>query len=157
MLTYEDLMLQFGALVGRRPLILPVPVLTPALSSYWLNLVTAVPTNIARALIDGLEHDVLADDGAIRALIPLDSRPIARRPHGGAARPNEADVSELALDGGIHGVPAEPPDFAFYAKQMSGEACAPRPSTRSGARWLDRWRERLLLSRRAVEGAWLRR
>ena len=58
-LTYEQLMRQFGELVGRRPLILPVPVLTPQLSSYWLNLVTAVPANIARALIDGLEHDVL--------------------------------------------------------------------------------------------------
>ena len=69
-LTYRDLMLQFGDLVGRRPLVLPVPVLTPQLSSYWLNLVTSVPTNVARALIEGLEHDVLADDAAIRALVP---------------------------------------------------------------------------------------
>jgi uncharacterized protein YbjT (DUF2867 family) len=73
-LTYQELMIQFGELVGRRPLILPVPVLTPQLSSYWLNLVTAVPTNIARALIAGLEHDVLADDSAIRALIPIPLR-----------------------------------------------------------------------------------
>ena len=70
-LTYEALMRQFGELVGRRPLIVPVPVLTPGLSSYWLNFVTAVPTNIARALIAGLEEDVLADDAPIRALIPL--------------------------------------------------------------------------------------
>ena len=59
-------MLQFGELVGRRPLILPVRVLTPQPSSYWLSLVTAVPTNIARALIAGLEHDVLADDASDR-------------------------------------------------------------------------------------------
>ncbi len=69
-LTYRDMMMQFGELVGRRPLIVPVPVLTPQLSSYWLDLVTAVPTNVARALIDGLEHDVLADDTALRALLP---------------------------------------------------------------------------------------
>jgi hypothetical protein len=50
-------MRQFGELVGRRPLIVPVPVLTPGLSSYWLNFVTAVPT-IAGA-DRGLEEDVL--------------------------------------------------------------------------------------------------
>src|SRR5512144_1729528 len=71
-LTYEALIRQFSAIVGRDPVIVPVPVLTPQLSSYWLNLVTAVPTNIARALIDGLAHDVLADDAPIRALVPLE-------------------------------------------------------------------------------------
>ncbi len=70
MLTYEGLHAPVRELVGRRPVIVPVPVLTPRLSSYWLNLVTAVPTNVARALIEGLEHDVLARDAAIRTLIP---------------------------------------------------------------------------------------
>ena len=38
--------------IGKRLLIVPVPVLTPRLSSYWLNLVTAVvgPVSVARPL-----------------------------------------------------------------------------------------------------------
>ena len=43
---------------------------TPELSAYWLKFVTAVPANIARALIGGLKHDFIADAGAIRELIP---------------------------------------------------------------------------------------
>ena len=120
-LTYEDLMRQFGALVGRHPVILPVPVLTPQLSSYWLNLVTAVPTNVARALIEGLEHDVLADDAAIRELIP---RPLLTY--------REAIEAALAAERGFDATPGwtegsmvyrqNRADFAFYAKQMRGEA-----------------------------------
>jgi uncharacterized protein YbjT (DUF2867 family) len=40
-LTYAEIMRHYGELVGKRPLIIPVPVLTPRLSSYWLRLVTA--------------------------------------------------------------------------------------------------------------------
>jgi hypothetical protein len=47
-----------------------VPVLSPRLSSYWLGLVTAVPANIARALIGGLKHDIPAHDEALRRLVP---------------------------------------------------------------------------------------
>ena len=60
-------MRQYGEMVGKRPRIIRVPVLTPTLSAYWLGLVTAVPANIARALIGGLKHDLPADDAAICA------------------------------------------------------------------------------------------
>src|SRR5210317_1666748 len=70
-LTYAEIMRRLAAMLGRRIIIIPVPVLTPKLSSYWLRLVTTVPVNIARALIDGLKHDVLADDRALRALLPI--------------------------------------------------------------------------------------
>ena len=71
-LTYKEIMLRYGNLIGKRPLIIPVPVLTPRLSSYWLRLVTSVPTNLARALIDGLSQDVVARDRRLAALIPQD-------------------------------------------------------------------------------------
>ena len=71
-LTYETIMRQYGELVGRHPVIIPVPVLTPGLSSWWLRLVTSVPTNIARALIEGLRQDVIADDAPARRLVPLE-------------------------------------------------------------------------------------
>ena len=134
-LTYEDLMRQFGELVGRRPWILPVPVLTPRLSSYWLDFVTSVPTNIARALIQGLEHDVLADDGPIRALIP---RPLQtyreaaraaleseRQPHGEDLAFGMSSAQWVA---GSMVYRQNRADFAFYAKHMSGEAVAQAPA-----------------------------
>jgi len=70
-LTYEAMMRGICRILGHRePWILPVPVLTPELSAYWLKFVTAVPANIARALIGGLKHDFIADAEPIRALIP---------------------------------------------------------------------------------------
>ena len=63
-------MRRYGALVGRKPVIIPVPVLTPRLSSYWLRLVTTVPTNVARALIDGLSQDVISRDERLATLLP---------------------------------------------------------------------------------------
>ena len=57
-----DIMRQYGQAVGRRPLVVPVPVLTSELSARWLGLVTAVPANIACTLIGGLKHDLLSYD-----------------------------------------------------------------------------------------------
>jgi hypothetical protein len=71
-LTYEQLMRQYGELTGKRFRLLSLPVLTPRLSSFWLKLVTAVPTNIARSLIDGLTDDAIANDEEIRKLIPFE-------------------------------------------------------------------------------------
>lgn len=123
-LSYADLMHGFGELVGRRPVILPVPVLTPRLSSYWLDLVTAVPANVARALIEGLEHDVLADDARLRALVPLPLRryreaaqAAIEAERAGAAAPAAARWREGSML-----YRRERADFAFYAKRMSAQA-----------------------------------
>ena len=64
--TYDEIMRCYGRLVGRQPRIVAVPVLTPRLSSYWLRLVTSVPVGIARALVEGLEHDFVADATELR-------------------------------------------------------------------------------------------
>ena len=69
-LTYADVMRQYAELVGKKRRIIPVGVLTPRLSSYWLRLVTTVPVNVARALIDGLSQDVIADDHRLEELVP---------------------------------------------------------------------------------------
>lgn len=125
-LTYEELIRQFGDLVGRRPLIVPVPVLTPKLSSYWLNFVTAVPTNIARALIDGLAHDVLADDAAIRQLIPLDLKTYRAAAETALAIERAGAAGTRWADGSmVHR--QQRPDFAFYGKRMTGEAVSSAP------------------------------
>ena len=48
----------------------PVPVLTPRFSSYWVHLVTPVPAVIARPLIQGLRNDVIVRDDLARRLFP---------------------------------------------------------------------------------------
>ncbi len=120
-LSYLDIMRQYGELVGKRPRVIPVPLLTPRLSSYWLRLVTSVPTNVARALIDGLSQDVIADDRRLAALIPQELAGFK-------------DAARAALDADrLHDVPARwvegaiacrnfRPQYAFYAKCASGSA-----------------------------------
>jgi hypothetical protein len=125
-LSYEALMREFGALVGRRPVILPVPVLTPKLSSYWLDLVTSVPGNVARALIDGLEHDVVADTHAIRELIPLRLRTYAEAARAALEAERRDDAPGRWNEGSMR-YRRDRPDFAFYAKSMHAEAVARAP------------------------------
>ena len=72
---YQDLLTRFAEAVGRRLAIVPMSVLSPRLSSYWLDLVTAVPSNVARPLIDGLRHDLVVDPEAdLHARIPIELR-----------------------------------------------------------------------------------
>lgn len=51
--------------------IVPVPVLTPRLSSYWIDLITPVPASLARPLAEGLSSRLLCLDDRIRSLIPV--------------------------------------------------------------------------------------
>jgi uncharacterized protein YbjT (DUF2867 family) len=50
--------------------IIPVPVLTPRFSSYWIHLVTPIPSSIARPLAEGLRNPVICRDNRIREIIP---------------------------------------------------------------------------------------
>ena len=61
-LSYADMMRTYARLRGLRRLMIPVPVLTPRLSSYWVNLVSPVPAGIARPLIEGLRNEVVVRD-----------------------------------------------------------------------------------------------
>jgi uncharacterized protein YbjT (DUF2867 family) len=121
LLTYEEMMLAFGEVVGKRPRILRVPVLSPRLSSYWLGLVTSVPASIARALVGGLKYDIPANDTELRALVPqklLTFREAvlaaleSERQHRVAGRWTEGAFPHRAYR---H-------DHAFYAKRAGGAA-----------------------------------
>ncbi len=71
--TYRQLFDIYAEEAGlRRRLIIPVPVLTPRLSSYWIHLVTPVPAAIARPLAEGLRNPVICQENRIRELIPQD-------------------------------------------------------------------------------------
>lgn len=59
-LTYREMMARTARAMGRRPpLIVRVPVLTPRLSSYWVQLVTPVDAGLVRPLIDGLREEMV--------------------------------------------------------------------------------------------------
>jgi uncharacterized protein YbjT (DUF2867 family) len=68
--SYAELLRITGSVMGRRLRILTVPFLTPRLSAYWLNLVTAVPMSLAFPLVEGLRYDIVCEETAIRALLP---------------------------------------------------------------------------------------
>ena len=74
-MTYREMIERIGALRGRRPLIVEVPVLTPRLSSYWLHLVTPVGAGVARPLIEGLRNATIVRDARIRELVPFEPTP----------------------------------------------------------------------------------
>ncbi|MDX3227127.1 SDR family oxidoreductase [Streptomyces sp. ME19-01-6] len=69
--TYRDMMRRYAA-VARLPrrLVIPVPVLTPRLSSLWVGLVTPVPGALARPLVESLRHEVVCREGDIARHVP---------------------------------------------------------------------------------------
>jgi uncharacterized protein YbjT (DUF2867 family) len=67
-LTYGEMMLGYAEIRGLKRWLLPVPVLTPRLSSYWVDLVTPIPKAYARTLVEGLRSEVVVtEDSATRA------------------------------------------------------------------------------------------
>jgi uncharacterized protein YbjT (DUF2867 family) len=62
-LTYIEMMQRYARVAGlRRRLIIPVPVLSPSLSSHWVNFVTPVPSAIARPLVESLRYEVICGE-----------------------------------------------------------------------------------------------
>ncbi|CAN5709720.1 NAD(P)H-binding protein [soil metagenome] len=88
-LEYGDMMQIYAEVAGlRRRRMLVLPFLTPTIASWWVGLVTPIPSGLARPLVESLEHDAVADEHDIDAVIPP--------PHGGLT-PYRKSV-ELALD-----------------------------------------------------------
>lgn len=70
-LTYLEMLLVAAELMnGRKIPVVPVPVLTPRLSSYWLALVTDVDATTGRNLIDSMSTEVVVTDTSIRDVVP---------------------------------------------------------------------------------------
>ncbi len=71
-LAYVDMLRRVAAIEGRKTLIVPVPLLTPRLSSRWLSLVTNVDVQTGRSLIDSMSNEVVVRDDSIRGLVPFE-------------------------------------------------------------------------------------
>jgi len=76
-LTYREMMDHYASIAGlRRRVVIPVPLLTPRLSSHWVNVVTPLPYGLARPLVDSLVNDVVVGDRDIRRFVDHDPYPL---------------------------------------------------------------------------------
>jgi uncharacterized protein YbjT (DUF2867 family)/uncharacterized protein YndB with AHSA1/START domain len=122
-LTYEQMMRVLAEVGGRRPpLIIPVPVLSPRLSAYWLRFITAVPTNIARALIEGLKHDFSADDAELRRLVPQQLLGFREAVEAAFAAERSSAGIVARWTEGAFAVRKQRIDYAYYAKRARASA-----------------------------------
>lgn len=69
-LTYKEMLLGFAKARKLKRYIITVPVLTPRLSSYWLNLVTSVNYNIASSLVESMKNEVICKEDLIKEVVP---------------------------------------------------------------------------------------
>jgi hypothetical protein len=108
-LSYRDMMRRYATVAGlARRIIIPVPVLTPWLSSHWINVVTPVPKAIAQPLVESLRNNVIAREHDIEALIPLELCPFDKAVHLALERIREADVVTRWSGASWPGAPSNP-------------------------------------------------
>jgi len=69
-LTYKNMLLGYAKERGLKRWIITVPVLTPRLSSLWLNLITPVPYSLAKSLVDSMKNEVICKDDRIKDVVP---------------------------------------------------------------------------------------
>jgi hypothetical protein len=81
--------------------------------------VTAVPVNVARALIDGLRHDVIADSEPLRQLVPRRLMTLDESIQAALKAEREQRLPAHWVEGSLRCRNFEP-RYAFYAKQASG-------------------------------------
>jgi uncharacterized protein YbjT (DUF2867 family) len=71
-LAYVDMLRRVAVIEGRHLLVIPVPLLSPRLSSRWLSLVTNVDVPTGRSLIDSMSNEVVVRDKSIRELVDFE-------------------------------------------------------------------------------------
>ncbi len=132
-LRYSDMMRRVAAIEGRPLGIVPVPVLSPQLSSRWLSLVTDVDAAAGRSLVDSMVNEVVVDDDDLHRLIPFQRQGFddavrdalrERTPDPVAVRRRRVVVGTSVLGAGLLGVglSAEPGSRRFYATTLATAA-----------------------------------
>jgi len=69
--SYVDLMRMYARVRGLRRYIVGVPLVSPRLSAYWVNLITPVPAGIVFPLAEGLRNEAICRENHIREMIPI--------------------------------------------------------------------------------------
>ena len=111
-LTYAEMMQRYTEAAGLPSRVLvPVPLLTPGLSSLWVGLVTPVPAGLARPLVESLRNEVVCAEHDIAQYVP--DPPDGLLPIGQAItlalrHTAEGDVSTRWSSAGTPGAPSDP-------------------------------------------------
>lgn len=128
--TYRQLMHTMAAARGLRArLVLPVPVLTPRLSSLWIHLVTPVPHTIARPLAEGLRNRMVCRNDDAARLMPQRLLTMREAIDAALGRQDGAGVTTAWTDAGA--MPGDP-DWAggtVYEDRRTTEVSAPTDVT----------------------------
>ena len=69
-LPYSEMMTTYAELRGLKRFLVPVPVLTPGLSSHWVHWITPVAASVTRPLIEGLKNEILVQDDSAKRIFP---------------------------------------------------------------------------------------
>lgn len=124
-MTYRDIMREMAASRGLpRRIIIPVPVLTPRLSSLWIHLVTPLSSRIARPLAEGLRNRVVCRDDEAARLMPQDLLTVRASIDAAMEKVRQHDVETAWSDAGV--VPGDP-DWAggtAFVDRRSRDVCA---------------------------------
>lgn len=111
-LTYQEMMQRYAKVAGLpRRIILPINLLSPELSSHWVNLVTPVPRAIARPLVQSLKHPSVCHEHDIAEWIPDPPEGLLRFDRAvelALTRIGEANVTTRWSNASIPGAPSEP-------------------------------------------------
>ncbi len=105
--AYIDIMREFARQRGMRRLIIPLPVLTPHLSSLWLGLITPLYARVGRKLIDSVRHDTVVRSDRARALFtiqPMGMREAIER----ALKNEERDFAQTRWSDALSSAGTEP-------------------------------------------------
>lgn len=71
-LTYAELMKVYADVRNLKRIMINVPLLTPRLSSYWVDFVTPIPSKIARPIIEGLKNESICKDSIARKIFSFE-------------------------------------------------------------------------------------
>jgi hypothetical protein len=93
-MSYADLMRLYAEVAGLpRRVVVPVPVLSPRLSSLWVGLVTPLPAALARPLVEGLSNEVVVREHPATTLLPHDPMPVRQAVTDALRRVEHLDVA----------------------------------------------------------------
>jgi uncharacterized protein YbjT (DUF2867 family) len=128
---YRDIMSIMAEELGlRRRLVIPVPVLTPRLSSYWIQLITPLSNTIASPLAEGLKNPVVCRENRIIGLVPQEMLGVREAIHAALNQmaehtvettwsmagpiPGDPDWAGGALLRDVREITLEAPDWAVF-------------------------------------------
>lgn len=105
--SYEKIMQEMASVLKlRRRIVIPVPVLTPRLSSLWIHLVTPLNKQIARPLAEGLRNRVVCRNDDAHELMPHTCLSIREAMDAAVAKAQAGDVETAWSDAGV--IPGDP-------------------------------------------------